>query len=198
MRARDSGARDRKSTRLNSSHSQISYAVFCLKKKNKNTPATISDGKLNGPYTCGTNHSGHPITSTHSLVDRCHAATAIGTIEELAATVTTSVTHRSRVCRVMAHVAMEMAVSVVVLLLPLALATVSFDVSNFAISWLFISLLPSLSTFLFFFFFFNDPPPPEISPFPLHDALPIPNAITATAARASSVAGSRALSAASR
>src|SRR2546430_5850475 len=27
--------RDRKSTRLNSSHSQISYAVFCLKKKNK-------------------------------------------------------------------------------------------------------------------------------------------------------------------
>src|SRR2546430_12272512 len=30
---------DRKSTRLNSSHSQISYAVFCLKKKKK-TPAT--------------------------------------------------------------------------------------------------------------------------------------------------------------
>src|SRR5205085_6214604 len=27
--------RDRKSTRLNSSHSQISYAVFCLKKKNE-------------------------------------------------------------------------------------------------------------------------------------------------------------------
>src|SRR2546430_8842764 len=32
---RRSGGRDRKSTRLNSSHSQISYAVFCLKKKNK-------------------------------------------------------------------------------------------------------------------------------------------------------------------
>src|SRR2546430_5070975 len=33
--------RDRKSTRLNSSHSQISYAVFCLKKKKKksSTPA---------------------------------------------------------------------------------------------------------------------------------------------------------------
>src|SRR5688572_32552102 len=29
----DRPARDRKSTRLNSSHSQISYAVFCLKKK---------------------------------------------------------------------------------------------------------------------------------------------------------------------
>src|SRR5688572_31149416 len=37
-RPRSSGVRlwaDRKSTRLNSSHSQISYAVFCLKKKKK-------------------------------------------------------------------------------------------------------------------------------------------------------------------
>src|SRR2546427_8237410 len=31
--ARAAGLEDRKSTRLNSSHSQISYAVFCLKKK---------------------------------------------------------------------------------------------------------------------------------------------------------------------
>src|SRR2546430_12931401 len=31
-------AEDRKSTRLNSSHSQISYAVFCLKKKTRGTP----------------------------------------------------------------------------------------------------------------------------------------------------------------
>src|SRR2546427_2638417 len=34
---RTSPAVDRKSTRLNSSHSQISYAVFCLKKKKNNT-----------------------------------------------------------------------------------------------------------------------------------------------------------------
>src|SRR2546422_5599144 len=31
-------SRDRKSTRLNSSHGYISYAVFCLKKKKKYTP----------------------------------------------------------------------------------------------------------------------------------------------------------------
>src|SRR5206468_12459407 len=31
---------DRKSTRLNSSHDQISYAVFCLKKKKKNKAST--------------------------------------------------------------------------------------------------------------------------------------------------------------
>src|SRR2546422_7196251 len=32
---------DRKSTRLNSSHGYISYAVFCLKKKKKNTRRTL-------------------------------------------------------------------------------------------------------------------------------------------------------------
>src|SRR2546430_3330658 len=35
-------ARDRKSTRLNSSHSQISYAVFCLKKKKISDKIMIS------------------------------------------------------------------------------------------------------------------------------------------------------------
>src|SRR2546430_3794542 len=37
---RNGVARDRKSTRLNSSHSQISYAVFCLKKKKKHPHVT--------------------------------------------------------------------------------------------------------------------------------------------------------------
>src|SRR2546430_12597627 len=32
---------DRKSTRLNSSHSQISYAVFCLKKKKRTIPSRL-------------------------------------------------------------------------------------------------------------------------------------------------------------
>src|SRR5688572_31448529 len=35
--------RDRKSTRLNSSHSQISYAVFCLKKKKKKKQSEEAD-----------------------------------------------------------------------------------------------------------------------------------------------------------
>src|SRR5438132_7906015 len=34
---------DRKSTRLNSSHTVISYAVFCLKKKKDNTSVPASD-----------------------------------------------------------------------------------------------------------------------------------------------------------
>src|SRR2546430_12709457 len=40
-------ALDRKSTRLNSSHSQISYAVFCLKKKkNKHKPHPSNQNTL--------------------------------------------------------------------------------------------------------------------------------------------------------
>src|SRR3712207_7303562 len=40
-RVRAVRARDRKSTRLNSSHANISYAVFCLKKKKKKPRNTI-------------------------------------------------------------------------------------------------------------------------------------------------------------
>src|SRR2546421_2239046 len=36
-------AEDRKSTRLNSSHDQISYAVFCLKKKNRKLIASMNN-----------------------------------------------------------------------------------------------------------------------------------------------------------
>src|SRR5258707_11031306 len=39
-RARGMPTADRKSTRLNSSHANISYAVFCLKKKKKNNTYT--------------------------------------------------------------------------------------------------------------------------------------------------------------
>src|SRR2546427_6762610 len=40
---------DRKSTRLNSSHSQISYAVFCLKKKNNCPCSDISTSATTSP-----------------------------------------------------------------------------------------------------------------------------------------------------
>src|SRR3712207_8979510 len=37
--------RDRKSTRLNSSHANISYAVFCLKKKKNQTSVFVNDNR---------------------------------------------------------------------------------------------------------------------------------------------------------
>src|SRR2546430_12998334 len=52
--------RDRKSTRLNSSHSQISYAVFCLKKKKKNETYHLST-----PYVRHTTN--HTNASSHAV-----------------------------------------------------------------------------------------------------------------------------------
>src|SRR5437868_13128635 len=48
--------RDRKSTRLNSSHVSISYAVFCLKKKKKKVNRKRIDGLIRKPhaYDCRT------------------------------------------------------------------------------------------------------------------------------------------------
>src|SRR2546422_2093217 len=48
-KAASSQTQDRKSTRLNSSHGYISYAVFCLKKKNKlkNTQKTNCSREIN-------------------------------------------------------------------------------------------------------------------------------------------------------
>src|SRR5207247_4022262 len=45
---------DRKSTRLNSSHEWISYAVFCLKKKTKNITAVIVQDNQAKTYTDST------------------------------------------------------------------------------------------------------------------------------------------------
>src|SRR2546426_8276386 len=41
---------DRKSTRLNSSHLVISYAVFCLKKKKKQSLVNINTDKVSEPH----------------------------------------------------------------------------------------------------------------------------------------------------
>src|SRR5438270_6240219 len=57
-----SARRDRKSTRLNSSHSQISYAVFCLKKKKTKT---IITRKLLHHHTHTASHTYLTQTRTH-------------------------------------------------------------------------------------------------------------------------------------
>src|SRR2546430_7092214 len=44
--------KDRKSTRLNSSHSQISYAVFCLKKKKNNKTRHLQHSNTHNYTTC--------------------------------------------------------------------------------------------------------------------------------------------------
>src|SRR2546430_11844044 len=58
-------AEDRKSTRLNSSHSQISYAVFCLKKK-KPTPAPDRIETRRREFTTTHLHSMHSVPIARS------------------------------------------------------------------------------------------------------------------------------------
>src|SRR3712207_8153913 len=48
------GIGDRKSTRLNSSHANISYAVFCLKKKKNRYCAATQSGSTRARQRCGT------------------------------------------------------------------------------------------------------------------------------------------------
>src|SRR2546427_7526526 len=48
--ATSSARSDRKSTRLNSSHSQISYAVFCLKKKKKQVNNSLCESRDGRDY----------------------------------------------------------------------------------------------------------------------------------------------------
>src|SRR5256885_7280317 len=55
-RTRSNAARDRKSTRLNSSHLVISYAVFCLKKKGADfhfAADDVSAQPLDGAFVAG-------------------------------------------------------------------------------------------------------------------------------------------------
>src|SRR4051795_4710449 len=101
---------DRKSTRLNSSHTLISYAVFCLKKKNQT-------GRDGNSLMFGSLR--HPRRWSHD---------------------------------------------------PLCCPLASVWPSRHAVSPFF--LPPS------FLFFFNDTAPTEISPLPLHDALPINDTAT--------------------
>src|SRR2546430_12740255 len=55
---------DRKSTRLNSSHSQISYAVFCLKKQNSHRPCCIAPSR--GPRARHKSSRHDPCPTSHA------------------------------------------------------------------------------------------------------------------------------------
>src|SRR2546430_7533178 len=54
---------DRKSTRLNSSHSQISYAVFCLKKKKTHFSAGLPATRI--PHHTRHDHGGRRLHASH-------------------------------------------------------------------------------------------------------------------------------------
>src|SRR5947208_10276720 len=56
---------DRKSTRLNSSHQIISYAVFCLKKKKQRRPSPTTQPFRSSAWERARSLGGHPGRSPH-------------------------------------------------------------------------------------------------------------------------------------
>src|SRR5205085_8676311 len=75
---------DRKSTRLNSSHSQISYAVFCLKKKKNSSTIQPSNQTQLRPSYSSIEHTRHTY-STHLLTtcDLCDVHTLLFSVLSL-------------------------------------------------------------------------------------------------------------------
>src|SRR2546430_12506145 len=69
---RQKASSDRKSTRLNSSHSQISYAVFCLKKK-KQTDAEQQILLTNINHRGGIHAGSTTVSRSHNLTRTCMA-----------------------------------------------------------------------------------------------------------------------------
>src|SRR5215207_3302613 len=59
---------DRKSTRLNSSHEWISYAVFCLKKKNKQNALDVSRTDAQIPQTIRVRSDHHSLCSCRTTI----------------------------------------------------------------------------------------------------------------------------------
>src|SRR5437588_6004747 len=62
-RPRPHDARDRKSTRLNSSHTVISYAVFCLKKKKKKKHNSNTQNKTRSEHITTISQHREPCSS---------------------------------------------------------------------------------------------------------------------------------------
>src|SRR2546422_1346474 len=83
---------DRKSTRLNSSHGYISYAVFCLKKKNSGISLSENVRAWRSMYTCTTKVSAiaksTAITNTEMLTSfetRCRSRNGMSNADPLMA-----------------------------------------------------------------------------------------------------------------
>src|SRR6202043_2392285 len=68
---------DRKSTRLNSSHVRISYAVFCLKKESGLSPGGIWSNEPHAPYVVATARESLPACEAICRRERCPVAVVV-------------------------------------------------------------------------------------------------------------------------
>src|SRR5256884_636409 len=163
---------DRKSTRLNSSHGYISYAVFCLKKK-KCPQLTLRPRLPDHPIAAG-----RPQAVCGAAPPRLAALTLVGQPLHSVLRYTVawwqtpcSLATRGAASRVAPQATNAAATgSRLHAQGPgcLERATARSGRAGSQGTWGRLYGGPAL----FILFFFNDPPPPELSPFPLHNALP--------------------------
>src|SRR2546421_318214 len=165
---------DRKSTRLNSSHDQISYAVFCLKKKKKKKVGTDSEPNVNSAQSvlCGAQENRpsvhHRIAVRGVTGDTCTIKSGVAQRQNEYSIARVGTSTRIRLAR-----APPLVVLLDVRRLRDDLRSRYERQSGVEEHVLFLFVItPLLPTSIFFFL--NDPPPPEISPLPLPAALPIP------------------------
>src|SRR2546428_605793 len=164
---------DRKSTRLNSSHDQISYAVFCLKKK-KNP-----EGVLWGlPRARAARPRQRPCTRTIAAgtlarLDRPSSTPNMTSPGVSCQTehLRTAATSASVSCTLSWCASTDAPVTTARCAIPCAARQVrAAPLSSCGVAW---SLRSGPGHAIPFFFFLNYPPPPEISPFPPPAPLPI-------------------------
>src|SRR2546430_1915568 len=177
---------DRKSTRLNSSHSQISYAVFCLKKKKKNFiwPSHYSLRVMMQtiPVIHLISETSWYVLALITIADVVSMASKLASIE---LALSTSHHHRYDYTKVN-NVSYRYHCRSI---------PITYHIHTLYARYFYTTLLTSFSQdfffitnqqIFFFFFFFNDPAPPEIYPLPLHAPLPIPRRRRSRSERASS------------
>src|SRR3989440_272906 len=172
-RAPSTTSSDRKSTRLNSSHDQISYAVFCLKKKKTemadgNTRNTSWTDFLSVYLQIGMRHPDQD--ERHSYLHATSISLRVVRIVRQRLTGVRRIVYCACVRTVMCE-AMDFFTFACPLSDPHSSIFSGRDVTFRTL--LFSSLSLMQRNVVFSFFFFNNPAPPEIYPLPLPDPLPI-------------------------
>src|SRR5256885_2138193 len=181
--------RDRKSTRLNSSHLVISYAVFCLKKKKK-FPRSMFFLQLKAKLEPPPVPVRGPLCSPRLPLASAAASTPRsprGAARCPAVIITTQ--SISAACLLARHDETQDTSRRLNMLTIITMApeTWSSTIHNKAFKTF--TYATNTTPTIAFFFFLNNPPPPEISPLPLPDALPISGPARAPRARRGRRAG---------
>src|SRR5256884_389150 len=165
--------RDRKSTRLNSSHGYISYAVFCLKKKMTQVRTTRDDASICAAFPI------HTAISISSVTCAMLIAGSVATVTISQFTICVCAIVQSHPQQYAENMGAEQALichSVYAKLAPIGITMIVEHMSIITMYQFYekISYYVMMDRYTIrIFFFLNSPATPDISFLPLHDPVPI-------------------------